>query len=146
NLEGFLLNNLHVEVSGTPPQAREADDHAGTPFPMLPPLDWTSPDLPDPDQRERNFWDHQPIDATYEAEALAYFAKLDPRPPAGQPAVDARLAWADDPTESMATFVLRDYARLVARAAVQAAVDLLTSFPHVVTATDSLGSIGRSYG
>jgi len=145
NVEGFLAHNLHVVVSGTP-SGPMGDEVSGTPFPMLPPLSWTSPDLPDPAQRERDFGTYQPIDATYEAEALAYFAKLDPRPPEGRPSVEARLAAAADPSESMATFVLRDYARLVARAAAQAAADLLTAFPHDVVPADSLGGIAQAYG
>jgi LysM repeat protein len=146
NIEGFLTNNVHVEVRGTPATREDTSDESGTPFPMIPALSWTSTDLPDPDQRERKFWEYQPVDATYEAEALAYFAKLDPRPPEDRPSVEARLAWAGDPTESMTRFVLRDYVRLIARTATQAAVDLLTSFPHVVASTDSLGSIARTYG
>lgn len=145
NIEGFFARNLHVVVSGTP-AGPEGDEVSRTPFPMLPPLRWTSPDLPDPGQRERDFGTYQPIDATYEAEALAYFAKLDPRPRDHRPSPEARLAAAGDVTESMATFVLRDYARLVARAAAQAAADLLTAFPHDVVATDSLAGIGETYG
>lgn len=143
NVEGFLRKNLNLVVTGTPAGLAASDpDLGGTPFPMPPVLEWTSPDLPDPDQRTRKFWEHQQVDATYEAEALAYFDKLDPRPPADRPAAAARLAaGADDPTESMATFVLRDYARLVARTAAQAAVDLLAAYPHPVAATDSLDHI-----
>jgi LysM repeat protein len=143
NIEGFLLNNAHLLLDATPPAGKVS----ATPFPMPPPLCWTSPDLPDPAQRDRKFWEQTLVDATYEAEALAYFERLDPRPPSDRPSPQARLAAADEPPESMATFVLRDYVRLVARASAQAAVDLLTSFPHPVDeAHDSLGSIGAAYG
>lgn len=141
NLQGFLANNLHVVLSG-PPEGRESLAADTTPFPMLPPLRWTAPDLPE-GQRERSFWEHQPVDATYESEALAYFADLDPRRDEDRPSPTLRLAGAggDDPTESMATFVFRDWFAMVARTAVQAAADLLSAFPHHVEPTDSLAGI-----
>ena len=143
NLEGFFTNNVHVVVSGTP-SGSGAEAVAGTPFPMIPALRWASPDLPVTGQRTRDFGTYQPIDATYEAGALAYFAKLDPRPPADQPV--AAGPSEDDPVESMATFILRDYAHLIARTAVDAAVDLLTSYPLQLVEAGSLGTIGRAHG
>ncbi|MGW6916645.1 hypothetical protein ACWGB8_22890 [Kitasatospora sp. NPDC054939] len=141
NIQGFLANNLHVRVGGTP-TGGTPEDVSGTPFPMIPVLKWTSTGLPDPADRDRDFATHRPIDATYEAEAIAYFAELDPVPPGERPSSAAR---ADEPGESMATFVLRDYLRMVARATVQAAVNLLTAYPHEVTETDSLRSIAAGF-
>lgn len=145
NIKGFLGNNLHVLVSGTPAGQQAADLISGTPFPMLPVLEWTS-DLPDPAQRDRKFWEYQPVDATYEAEALAYFEKLDPRPAQHRPSPAARLAAAvGEASESMATYVARDYFRLVARSATRAAINLLEAFPHTVESTDSLQSIAGRF-
>lgn len=145
NIKGFLGNNLHVLVSGTPAGQLAADLISGTPFPMLPVLEWTS-DLPDPAQRDRKFWAYQPVDATYEAEALAYFEKLDPRPAQHRPSPAARLAAAvGEASESMATYVARDYFRLVARSATRAAINLLEAFPHTVEPTDSLQSIAGGF-
>lgn len=145
NIQGFLANNLTLVVTGTPDPRAGADRVSGTPFPMLPVLEWSATGLPDPADRTRRFWSYQPIDATYEAEALAYFDKLDPRPRHHRPSPEARLEGDDGSAESMATFVLRDYFRLVARAAVQAAADLLRAFPHRVRATESLESIARGF-
>lgn len=145
NIKGFLGNNLHVLVSGTPAGQQAADLISGTPFPMLPVLEWTS-DLPDPAQRDRKFWEYQPVDATYEAEALAYFEKLDPRPAQHRPSPAARLAAAvGEASESMATYVARDYFRLVAGSATRAAINLLEAFPHTVESTDSLQSIAGGF-
>ncbi|MFF4422405.1 LysM peptidoglycan-binding domain-containing protein [Streptomyces sp. NPDC001549] len=142
NIQGFLANNLHLVVSGTP-AGDTPDDVSGTPFPMIPVLKWTSTGLPDPADKDRDFAAYRQIDATYEAGALAYFAELDPVPPGERP---SSRAGADEPSESMATFVLRDYLRMVARAGAQAAVNLLTAFPHEVTETDSLRSIAAGFG
>lgn len=142
NIQGFLTHNIHLRISGTP-AGDTADDVSGTPFPMVPVLKWTSTGLPDPADRDRDFATYRQIDATYETEAIAYFAELDPVPRgdrASSPTV------TDGPSESMATFVLRDYLRMVARAGAQAAVNLLTAFPHEVTEKDSLHSIAASFG
>ncbi|EXU63791.1 hypothetical protein Z951_34290 [Streptomyces sp. PRh5] len=144
-LEGFLTNNLHLVVTGTPAGGTPAAI-AGTPFPMLPVLRWTSTGLPDPGDHDRDFTTHQPVDATYEAEAVAYFAELDPRPPQDRPSARARLAAAaDDGSESMATFVARDHFHLVARAAAQAAVNLLSAYPYQVSGNETLRSIAERF-
>ncbi|GAA2136061.1 hypothetical protein GCM10009760_15280 [Kitasatospora kazusensis] len=142
NIKGFLANNLHLVISGT--AAGEPPDVPGTPFPMIPVLKWVATGLPDPTELERDFARHQQIDATYEQEAAAYFADLDPVPPQDGPATGARPLVAE-PSESMATFVLRDYFRMVARAMAQEAVNLLTAYPHQVRRTDSLKSIGDGF-
>lgn len=80
NIQGFLTHNIHLRISGTP-AGDTADDVSGTPFPMVPVLKWTSTGLPDPADRDRDFATYQQIDATYETEAIAYFAELDPVPP-----------------------------------------------------------------
>ncbi|MGW6982190.1 LysM peptidoglycan-binding domain-containing protein, partial [Streptomyces sp. NPDC054932] len=141
NIQGFLDNNVHVVISGTP-AGGTPDDVSGTPFPMIPVLRWNATGLPDPADRERDFAAYQPIDATYEAEAIDYFAELDPRPPDDHP---PSLAAADEPSESMATFILRDYFRLIARATTQAAVSLLSAYPYEVRESDSLQSIARRF-
>ncbi|MFD0350587.1 hypothetical protein ACFQ0M_40310 [Kitasatospora aburaviensis] len=142
DLQGFLANNLHLVVGGTP-EGDAREDTTGTPFPMVPVLKWTATGLPDPSDRERDFATHRQIDATYEAEAAAYFAELDPVPPGERP---SSRTTADRPSESMATFVLRDYLRMVARATAQAAANLLTAYPHEVTEEDSLASVAAGFG
>lgn len=141
NIDGFLRNNLHLVISGT--AAGEPPEVSGTPFPMIPVLKWVATGLPDPRELKRDFACHQQIDATYEQEAAAYFADLDPVPPQDRSA-DLRTAVVE-PSESMAKFVLRDYFRMVARSMAQEAVNLLTAFPHRVSPADSLQSIGDGF-
>ncbi|MFI0724174.1 LysM peptidoglycan-binding domain-containing protein [Streptomyces sp. NPDC021224] len=141
---GFLTANLHLVVSGTQ-GAGGSDPVPGTPFPMLPVLTWTSTGLPDPGDATRDFAAHQPVDATYEADVLGYFADLDPRPRQDAPAPAARSVATDGGSESMATYVLRDYFHLVTRAAAQAAVDLLTAYPYSVTGQESLRSVAAGF-
>src|SRR5262249_51345748 len=71
-----------------------------------------------------------------------YFAKLDPQPGATQLA-DSHPPGQDDPTESMAKFIFRDYFLLIAKASVQAALSAMAAFPYTVTGanTESLHSI-----
>ncbi len=143
-LGGFLENNLHFILSGVPSGGSPLQI-GGVAFPMIPAIAWQSQEAPGPVVSTR-FWEYQPVDTNYEAEALAYFADLDPRRDEHRPSLKARLAAAaDSAPESMATFVFRDYFLLVARAAAQAAVDLLTAFPHPVSLTDSLASIAAGF-
>jgi LysM repeat protein len=143
NLTGFFTNNLNFVLSGPP--AGDPEGLGGVLFPMLPPLKWTSPDLPPP-ENDRDFSQYQQVDAAYEAYILAYFADLDARPPGDRPSTTRRLATAAPAgTESMATFVFRDYFALAARATVQAAVNLLSAFPHEVASSDSLAGIANGF-
>ncbi|MFI1564699.1 hypothetical protein ACH4ZX_16895 [Streptomyces sp. NPDC020490] len=146
NIAGFLTGNVSLVVHGTP-AGGPPPDITGVPFPMPPVLGWTATGLPDPDHDgARDFAVHRMVDAGYEAEALAYFADLDPRPASDRPSPEVRLAAAAAaPGESMATFVLRDYVRLLARATAQAAADLLAAYPYQVGPGDSLGSVARGF-
>lgn len=126
NLAGFLARNVELRVSGMP--AGERPDASGTAFPIPPPLGWEAVE-PESDPAERRFQAFREIDATYEREVAEYFAPLDPRQDGAQ---RAAATPEDDDPESMATFVFRDYFLMVAKAAVQAALDLLASFPYPV--------------
>ncbi|QDX26142.1 hypothetical protein FPZ54_08980 [Sphingomonas suaedae] len=145
NLDGFFNHNVHLTLAAAAPGVTTVLD--ATVFPMIPPLQWDAPQLP-PEQVQRQFWIYQPVDATYEAEVLAYFADLDARAPDARPDPQQRMRAARDAgedTEAMARFVFRDYCQMVARTAAQSAVTLLGGFPHSVAATDSLASIAGSF-
>jgi hypothetical protein len=145
NLDGFLGGNLHFLLGGIPSGDEAPASIGGVPFPMVPSLQWSAPELSAPWDAMR-FWEHHPVDSTYERGVLQYFSKLDPRDAADRPDVTGRLeAGAGDDAESMASFVFREYFLLTARAAAQAAVDLLSSFPHTVRAADSLGGIAGGF-
>ena len=135
-LGGFFTLNLEMRVSGIP--SGNPSESSGTAFPIPPPLGWDSATTPDD---QRRFETYQPIDSTYEQEIKQFFAKLDPQPAATQLA-DSRQP-NDDPSESMATFIFRDYFLLIAKASVQSALSAMAAFPYTVTGaiSESLSSI-----
>jgi len=136
----FFTLNLEMRVSGVP--TGKAADSSGTVFPIPPPLGWDS----DPSGDQRRFATYQQIDSTYEREVKQFFARLDPQPAATQLA-NAHQVNAGDPTESMATFIFRDYFLLIAKASVQAALTTMGAFPYTVTgaSSESLTSIARLF-
>ena len=134
-LSKFFELNLEMRVSGIP--SSKSSDSSGTIFPIPPPLGWESKP---PLDNERRFSMYQLIDSTYEREVQQYFARLDPQPAASQFA-DSHIVSDGDASESMATFIFRDYFLLIAKASVQAALSAMASFPYAVTGNESLASI-----
>ncbi|HWX43807.1 MAG TPA: hypothetical protein VNY52_00625 [Solirubrobacteraceae bacterium] len=146
-LEPFFTTNLACKVSGLP--AGNPPSRSGaTAFPMPPPLGWSTSATPPPDGCERRFSTYQPVDATYLAEVAEYFAPLDPRSHRPPSAAAVARDTGVEATESLASFLFRDYFLLVTKAAVQAALDLLTAFPYTVTgaAGETLSSICALFG
>ena len=142
-LSNFFNKNLEMLISGIP--SGKPHDSSGTLFPIPPPLGWDSSTTP---SDERRFATYQPIDSTYEAEVKEYFAKLEPNPKSPEIAQAHRDAITEaDPTESMATFVFRDYFLLIAKAAVQAAISVMEEFPYTVSGenNESLSSIAALF-
>lgn len=137
----FFTLNLEMRVSGIP--STTPSDSSGAAFPIPPPLGWDSTTTP---TDERRFASYQPIDSTYEYEVQKYFAKLDPQPAATQLA-DSHQPGEGDTTESMATFIFRDYFLLIAKASVQSALSAMAAFPYTVTgaSTESLHSIASLF-
>lgn len=140
-LSEFFKLNLEMRVSGIP--SGTPDDSSGTIFPIPPPLGWDSATTP---EDQRRFEIYQPVDSTYEQEVQHYFAQIDPQPAATQLA-DAHVVGEDDPTESMATFIFRDYFLLIAKASVQSALTAMAAFPYTVTGAsdESLSSIAALF-
>ena len=140
-LSDFFKLNLEMRVSGIP--SGTPNSSSGTIFPIPPPLGWDSTTTPDD---ERRFETYQPIDSTYEHEVQQYFSQIDPQPAATQLA-DAHVVAEDDPAESMATFIFRDYFLLIAKASVQAALTAMAAFPYTVTgaSNESLSSIAALF-
>ena len=142
-LSDFFKLNLEMVVSGIP--SGKPHDSSGTLFPIPPPLGWDSSTTP---SDERRFASYQPIDATYQAEVKEYFSKLEPDPKSQEMAQAYRDAITeDDPTESMATFVFRDYFLLIAKAAVQSAISVMEEFPYTVSGenNESLSSVAALF-
>ncbi|MFL6244800.1 MAG: LysM peptidoglycan-binding domain-containing protein [Thermoanaerobaculia bacterium] len=140
-LSAFFTLNLEMRVSGIP--SGDPADSSGTIFPIPPPLGWDSATTP---ADARRFATYQPIDSTYESEVQQYFATIDPQPTTSELADADQLA-GDDASESMATFLFRDYFLLIAKASVQAALSAMTAFPYTVTGAsdESLNSIAALF-
>lgn len=137
-LGDFFRKNLQLRISGVP--SGTPAQTGGTLFPIPPPLGWdSSTGAAD----ARRFDSYQRIEPSYEAGIRGYFAKLNPEPRSMQGVTPP----ADGPTESMATFLFRDYFLMIAKAAVQAAQHLVASFPYTVTATatETLDSIAALF-
>jgi len=126
-LSAFFKLNLEMRVSGIP--SGNPGSSSGVILPIPPPLGWDSATTPGD---QRRFGAYQQIDSTYEHEVQEYFAKLDPQPTASQLAALHGVG-VDDVTESMATFIFRDYFLLIAKASVQAALSVMAAFPYTVT-------------
>ena len=145
-LSDFFKLNLEMRVSGIP-SGTKPNDSSGTYLSdsASARMGFATATVP---SNERRFASYQPIDSTYEAEVQEYFAKLDPQPKSSEIAQAHRDAIPDDdPTESMATFIFRDYFLLIAKAAVQAAISAMEGFPYTVTGAnnESLSSIAALF-
>lgn len=139
NLGDFLNKNVALSLTGFP-----TGDEDGVAFPIPPALAWTPTAGPAGNARAfggANGWNL--CDATYERELAEQFGQLDP----GTGAADAVAARADAAAaanataETLATFVFRDYALLVARAAVETAIDAIGAFPYTVRTGDKLADL-----
>ncbi len=141
-LGDFFELNLQFRISGIP--GGTPGQSSGTAFPIPPPLGWDS--LQEPLLYERRFETFRPIDATYEREVSELFAKLDPQPAKTQSAGSVSNA-GDDVTESMATFIFRDWFLMVAKAAVQGALQVMEAFPYTTTgaAGETLQTISDAF-
>lgn len=130
----FFDTNLWLQLSGDP---------GGTPamlggmvVPMPPFLSWTSPQA-----GQRNFATENRVGPLYEWGITRYLEQFVPSGAQTGPAPD------DDPSkyESFATFVFRDWCLMIAKAAVQAAHDALTSWALHLTAPASLQDVANMF-
>ncbi|HEY3598073.1 MAG TPA: hypothetical protein VGL08_11260, partial [Paraburkholderia sp.] len=138
-LDTLFGKNLMLKIRTRPPVVNAA---GGVGFAMIPYLSWSSDDLPNPDERTRDFMRHQMIDSAYAVMLRTYFASLEPGEPA--PAAGA----GDDPapgTESMASSVFRDYFLLIAKTAVQNAADLMRAWPATIDEGASLADVAHRF-
>lgn len=96
------------------------------------------------------------VDATYHSEIQAYFEKLavryrtelESRADASDEVLTMRKRSAvlEEDKESLATYIFRDFITILARANVQNAMDLLDSFNHSATTTDTLQGLSNDFG
>ena len=147
-LHGFTRSGS-AGADGLPERLEGAPEDSSTIFPMIPDLSMGPQGLPVID-----FATYNPVGPTYEAclNRLVNQLKIDPGQDVAkdreqrQARVRAALAGAGGAeTESLATFLFRDYFGLIAKAAVEAAIQLLKRYPYVPKPFDTLDSIVREF-
>lgn len=148
NLAAFIALNYNLRISGIPLNLKDAEPVPGTIFPMIPALSYRTSTLP-----LLSFATYNMVGEGYEASIRAYYEQLK---------VDFEADRAADPfspdlpeertcggfdieTESMATVIFRDYFLMLAKAAVQSAIDLADRFRYPLRENDSLDSIAARF-
>ncbi len=138
-LEGFFSTNLHFTMTGIPSGEPGAD--GGTVFPLFPILRWTWYE-PQGEPQNRDFGSYCTVDAIWEAEIGAYFSKLSSGA-AGNPA--QAEAGKDLDRESAASYVFRDYFLMIAKAAVQSALEAVRTYPCTFDGSQTLADMARQF-
>lgn len=141
-LSQLMQDNYVLEIQALP--EGEPDTISATVFPMIPELTMSW----DVDQSV-DFGSYGPVGEAYEAGLQAYYAQMDVDYEAGR-ADRLTPDWPEvgEPggdTESMATFVFRDWFMALTRAAVQAAADMMDALQHPVVESDSLDGVAAQF-
>lgn len=137
-LAELFLRNVQFSVSGSTSEPPVG----GTVFPMIPAFSMTGPAAVD-------FAAFNPVDDAYAVALADWFAQT--RLDVGSVAADSPFGGgsvAPPPlggTESFATVVFRDWFLMLAKAAVQAALDTMTAWPATTAAGASLESIAAAF-
>jgi LysM repeat protein len=149
NLSKFIGMNYVFEIGGLPENPADAPETSGNVFPMIPDLTFERPDGPPVD-----FAGYNMVDPDYETVITDYFKELQveydanvvkpPRQTASR-GDGAGGPGNEEEKESMAGVIFRDYFLMLARASVQAALDLLESYPYEVKEQVSLDDIAGSF-
>ncbi|HEY9285233.1 MAG TPA: LysM peptidoglycan-binding domain-containing protein, partial [Pyrinomonadaceae bacterium] len=134
NLGKFLKANAPLRISGDP--GGQPPTRGGMIFPMPPPISWTSPQA-----GNRNFAEVNKVGPLYEWGIALYLSPYFPqeRPVGPQPPDDSAAY------ESFASYVFRDYFLMIAKGAVQAARDALTTWRLSLSADSTLAGIANSF-
>lgn len=135
NLAAFFSNNIILQIAGPPADGQWPSAYSASVAPMPPFLSWTSTQLPN-----RDFNTYNPVGPLYEWGADQYFTQFQTTGGDPGPAPDG-----DDPAtyESVAAFVYRDWCLMLARTAVQAAVDALKASSFQLTSALSLAEVAK---
>ncbi|MEO1030972.1 MAG: LysM domain-containing protein [Bacteroidota bacterium] len=153
NVTEFISNNFKLEIIGTParsfpgvapsPTANGPSETSGTIFPMIPELSMGTPDI----SPAISFLNNTSADEAYEQAITEYFDQL---------SIDATANVATNPldrqngtspsigSESVAQFVFRDYFMMIAKSAIQEAIDLMETYSYSFKANDSLWKIATN--
>jgi LysM repeat protein len=148
NLSSFIGKNFVFQITGTADAS--LDKMSATIFPIMPDLVMTAGNNAPVD-----FSIKTPVDQNYRTALQTYFkdrlanaesnVAQDPLAnPNGLP-VKAKIQAVTDDKESMATVIFNDYFFMLAKSAVQAARDALTTYKYAVKAGDSLDKIVSNF-
>ncbi len=149
NLSDFLGANFVFQVSGVPQNAGQAAPISSTVFPMFPEVSYSAPDVPPVD-----FWTWNRVTPQYELNVAAYYEQLDVNylvdhatdPFAPRPTQPSPPSGPDESlSESISTMIFREYFQIIARAAVQAGLDVLGKYAYTLQPGDSLTGIANQF-
>lgn len=149
NLGDFMTANFVYQISGVPSNYSSANPLSSTIFPMIPELSYGPDGSPAIDFATFNI-----VTPAYEENARVYYDQLSVDFTIDRavtpPDMDSTLTAATrsdsaSGDESMATLIFREYFVMLARASVQAALDVLGRYSYSPVATDSLQSIAAQF-
>jgi len=148
NLAAFIKLNYQLHISGIPLNLEDAEPVPGTIFPMIPALSYSTSTRP-----TLSFDSYNMVGSGYEESIRAYYEQLkvdfdagrasDPLAP--EQVEERTCGGGDTDTESLATVIFRDYFLMLAKAAVQGAIDLSERFRYILGENDSLASIAAQF-
>ncbi|HVT10719.1 MAG TPA: LysM peptidoglycan-binding domain-containing protein [Fimbriimonadaceae bacterium] len=147
-IKEFMAKNFTFQISGIPQNLEDSVAVDSAIFPIIPEL-WYSL----PDGTQVHFSSKNPVTQTYEEFVVQYYDQLlidydvdratNPTGPRSAPV--GRLSPIEDGEQSMATLIFKMYLLMVARAGVQAAVDVLKTYRYPLGQHDSLDSIAAQF-
>jgi LysM repeat protein len=149
NLTSFIANNFRLNIQARPIDPKQPKLSA-TIFPILPALTMTGGAAP------IDFSSYTPVDSGYEQTINAYLRQLmvdfensveSDYNRKKQPAAPLERSAAAAPPPSMATVIFQNYFLMMARIAVQAAIDFLEEYPYTIPtgSTASLAQIAAGF-
>ncbi len=153
-LDAFL-ENFQLNIVAPPPTAAlmkgVEDQQGGSVFPMLPVLAYTKPD-----GTKVRFGDAPKTGADYQAKVAAYFQQLlpdpnrdvarDPLSAVGDEPWPRRKLLAEDPDETLATMVFRDYFAMLAKSMVHGALTAMAKYSCDLQSPRKLDDIAAEFG
>ena len=141
NLVAFMQNNFRLIFQARPSNFAEQDTMSATIFPMLPALTLTV------GSQEIDFNTHNMVDENYQQRIDAYLKQLmvdfsnsvesDYDKRTKQETNTGNGGTASSSPVSMATVIVQNYFLMIARIAVQAAIDCLNAYPYAIPAGTS---------
>ncbi|HKP53052.1 MAG TPA: LysM peptidoglycan-binding domain-containing protein [Chloroflexia bacterium] len=141
NLADFFEQNITFNIAGrsTDPKALPVN---ATIFPMPPVLSLQTSDMSKP----LDFSSYKESGLTYQQRVNVFLQQLMVAFEAEQnQGNQMQMEAVEDDQESLAAFIFQDYFAIAAKAAVQDAIDYLTTYSYTIAGGDSLSSIAQNF-